>query len=476
LHKRNIFEPHHWTLAAIDQLPIYRQWVQAYDPPPATQTFFNPAVQTMPREALHALQEERLRATLIRAWETVPFYRRKFEQAGATPWDFKTVADLANFPITTKDELRASESAEPPFGSHRGSQDWVRMLKSGGTTGKPPWVTPSWRDVVMEAEGAVRCWWRGGLRPGQFLISTFPNTIGGMLHFSPAVEMFSGAAFLSGGVLNDEGTARFVLGALQDIGEEPKVLMASPTLFRSYLHWCEVLKIPMDSLNWTACYIAAEPGLASKDVRRQYEEQVGCKVFDQGGTADVFTIPCSECFNQNGMHLAEDHVLYEVLDVETLKPVGPGQRGQALQTNLTKSVNISIRFDPDDIISYDDSQCSCGETHRRIRIWGRRSDMISIDGKVLLPSDVEAVIRKHSAVGIGSQFQLVRTGPKQERLVVRVERPTGSADAVKADLEKMLRTELVIANTVEMVDLASMSRNATGYKAPLVVNEPRSSV
>jgi phenylacetate-CoA ligase len=173
------------------------------------------------------------------------------------------------------------------------------------------------------------------------------------------------------------------------------------------------------------------------------------------------------------MHLAEDHVLYEVLDVETLRAVGPGQRGQGLQTNLTKSVNISIRFDPDDIISYDDSQCRCGETHRRIRIWGRRSDMISIDGKVILPSDVEAVIRKHSAVGIGSQFQLVRTGPKQNKIIVRLERPTGSADAIRADLEQMLRNELVIPNAVEMVDVGSMSRNATGYKAPLVVNEPR---
>ncbi|MGH2727256.1 MAG: phenylacetate--CoA ligase, partial [Actinomycetota bacterium] len=124
---------------------------------------WNPEVQTMPRERLLALQEERLREAVAHAAE-LPFWEAKLDAAGVAPDDVKTTDDLLRVPRTAKDELRADQAANPPFGSYQRREGAVRIGTTTGTTGTPTLILWSRRDLEVEHEGAARMFWRYGTR------------------------------------------------------------------------------------------------------------------------------------------------------------------------------------------------------------------------------------------------------------------------------------------------------------------------
>ena len=96
--------------------------------------YWNPTMETMPREQLRALQDERLRDVVRRVYEHVPFYRNKMQQLGITPNDIHGVEDLHLLPFTEKKDLRNNY----PFGLFAVPQsEIVRIHASSGTTGKP---------------------------------------------------------------------------------------------------------------------------------------------------------------------------------------------------------------------------------------------------------------------------------------------------------------------------------------------------
>jgi phenylacetate-CoA ligase len=78
-----------------------------------------PAVEAMGRDALRAEQERLLRAQIERCAASSVLYRAKLESAGAKPGDVRTLDDLARLPVVTKEELRADQLQQPPFGTLR---------------------------------------------------------------------------------------------------------------------------------------------------------------------------------------------------------------------------------------------------------------------------------------------------------------------------------------------------------------------
>ena len=92
------------------------------------------AIETASRDAIAALQRERLAWTLHHAYANVPHYRAAFDRAGVHPDDFRRIEDIAKFPFTSKQDLRANY----PFGMFAVPREkLVRVHASSGTTGKP---------------------------------------------------------------------------------------------------------------------------------------------------------------------------------------------------------------------------------------------------------------------------------------------------------------------------------------------------
>ena len=102
------------------------------------------AIETASRDEITALQLQRLRSTLQRAYANVAHYRQAFDAKGVHPGDLKQLADLAKFPFTVKKDLRDNY----PFGLFAvPREEVVRFYASSGTTGKPTVVGYTQNDV-----------------------------------------------------------------------------------------------------------------------------------------------------------------------------------------------------------------------------------------------------------------------------------------------------------------------------------------
>src|SRR3546814_15204716 len=124
------------------------------------------ANERLSRAQLEALQIERMKASLAAAYSGNSAYRRAFDEAGVTPDDLRSLADLARFPFTTKADLRAAY----PFGFFAVPMERVaRVHASSGTTGQPTVVGYTAEDIAtwsseerrLGNEGVGTCSTRG---------------------------------------------------------------------------------------------------------------------------------------------------------------------------------------------------------------------------------------------------------------------------------------------------------------------------
>ncbi len=123
-------------------------------------------IETASQDELQSLQLQRLKATLQHAYANVPLYRQGFDEKNVYPDDLKSLSDLAKFPFTGKDDLRANY----PFGMFAVPRDKVvRIHASSGTTGKPTVVGYTQKDINTWAGLVARSIRASGGRAGDIV-------------------------------------------------------------------------------------------------------------------------------------------------------------------------------------------------------------------------------------------------------------------------------------------------------------------
>jgi phenylacetate-CoA ligase len=174
----------------------------------------------------------------------------------------------------------------------------------------------------------------------------------------------------------------------------------------------------------------------------------------------------TECAEQKGLHIQEDHFLPEILDPVTLEPMGYGKEGELCFTTLTKEGMPLIRYRTRDLCTITDAPCKCGRTGARMgKIKGRTDDMLIVRGVNVFPSQIESVLL--SVKGASPHYQIVVDRINmQDRLTVRVEMlpamfgdTTQSIEDVRGRIEKELADVLGLGAVVKMVEPDSIARS-----------------
>jgi phenylacetate-CoA ligase len=360
---------------------------------------FDPDAETMPREALSALQTSRLRQTLQRAYAEVPHYRKKFDSAGVNPDAFKSPADIARFPFTLKADLRDNY----PFGMFAVPRaKLVRVHASSGTTGKPT--------VVGYTKGDIECWSDlmarslacAGALPGDIVHNAYGYGLftGGLGAHYGAERLACTVVPMSGG-----GTERQVT-LIKDFGAN--VLCATPSYALNIAEVAVGMGVDLRQSSLRVGVFGAEPW--SDAMRHDLENALGIKAVDLYGLSEVMGpgVACECHVAQAGLHGWEDHFLFEVIDPKTLQPLPIGETGELVITTLTKAALPMIRYRTRDITRLSNDPCACGRTHIRImRVTGRDDDMLIIRGVNVFPSQVEAALVGFP--GLAPHYQIVLT-------------------------------------------------------------------
>jgi phenylacetate-CoA ligase len=365
---------------------------------PDTPFMFDRAAETMPRRDLAALQRRRLKRSLAHAYERVPHYRRKFDEACVTPDSLGSLSDIADFPFTQKSDLRDNY----PFGLFAVPQAQVlRLHASSGTTGKPTVVGYTRADLDLWSDLMARTLACAGARPGDIVHNAYGYGLftGGLGFHYGAERLGCTVVPVSGG-----NTERQVM-LIRDFGAA--VLCATPSYALNIAGVAARVGIEATALPLRFGAFGAEPW--SEPMRRALETRLGIKAIDVYGLSEILGPGvAAECAAQDGLHGWEDHFLFEIINPDTLKPLPTGATGELVITTLTKEALPMVRYRTRDITRLTDAPCSCGRTHLRLmRITGRDDDMLIIRGVNVYPSQVEAALV--GCPGLAPHYQIVLT-------------------------------------------------------------------
>ncbi len=408
----------------------------------------------MPREELRALQFVRLR-DCVRRLAGVPFYKKKFDAAGLRAEDIRSVDDIAKLPLTTKSDLRD----QYPLGMLAVPRDRVvRFHGSSGTTGKPTMVAYTKNDLELWSDLCARFLTSGGLQPRHTVQIAFGYGLftGGFgLHYG--VEKV-GAAVIPAA----SGNTKRQLMLMQDMRTD--AIVCTPSYALTIAEMLRAEKIDPRSLTLKYAHLGGEPW--TEQMRCAIEEAFDIQAFNNYGLSEVIGPGVSgDCIERTGMHIQEDHFLFECLDPETHEPVPFGRPGELVITAMTKEAMPILRYRTRDIAILYDDPCPCGRTTLRMsRVIGRSDDMMIIRGVNVFPSQIEEVLLGVEGAAPHYQIELTRPGTLDE-VRVRVEvLPEHFSDKLadmtqlKRRIEQSIRQTTGILMQIDLMPPKSLDR------------------
>jgi phenylacetate-CoA ligase len=395
----------------------------------------------MPKDELRALQLVKLQRTVARAWETSPFHRRLYEQAGVTPDQIQTLDDIRKLPFMTRADWMNNQAELPLFGDliTRPREEAIRYHLTSGTSGRQPLrVLDSRKDWSWIAEQWCYGFWGFGVRPTDTVFFAF--SYGSFIGFWGAHYCCEkmGCLVLPSGNMTTESRVKQIV----EMGAT--VVCATPTYALRMGQVAQQLGIDLrNDGRVRRVIVSGEPAVPA--TKRMIEDMWGGICGDTAGMTEIGTIMIFECEKQpGGTHIIEDHFIEEVIDPDTGEPCDYGQRGERVVTSFGRGFIPLIRYRTKDLVmKVPYTTCSCGRTGDLYDggILGRVDDMKLIRGTNVYPRAVEAILREYSEV---EEFQIVLTREDniRDEITVQIELKPGYADDSWAGLQSKLGKDL----------------------------------
>lgn len=351
--------------------------------------YWNSEMETLERKALKKIQGERLKATIKRVYENVPYYAEKMKKAGIKPEDINTVDDLSKLPFTYKTDLRDNY----PFGTFAVPlKDVVRVHASSGTTGKQTVVGYTHNDIATWAECVARCLTGAGVGKDDIVHVAYGYGL-----FTGGLGLHYGAEKVGATVIPVSGgnTARQIQ-LLKDF--EATVLCCTPSYALYLADEMVSAGLTKDDLKLRIGIFGAEPW--SEEMKTQIEQRLGIKAYDIYGLSEIMGPGVSmNCQCQGDLHIISDHFIAEIIDPESGEVLPEGTKGELVFTCITKEALPLIRYRTRDLSILTHETCACGRTSTRMqKVTGRSDDMLIIRGVNVFPSQIESVLLKYSEV------------------------------------------------------------------------------
>jgi len=392
----------------------------------------------------------RVRRVLDVAAKELPFYRRRFAEAGFDAASFRSLDDLARLPTwRKKDVLEQQRSA----GSHAlgierlpGGAAPSAITLSSGTIGTS-FITVSLRWRKQQARSSARAhWWAGFRKHGPFVISApaWHNyaAIQPALaeHFEMPCVVVSGTYLPRSADRIVDALRRFrprfvtmflpmvfpILSAARRIGLEPRALFDG-----------------VEMLLVTGAPIT--PGM-----RAHLREELGIpRVTEIAGTSE--SVLAVECAEGCGLHVVPDTCYVEVLDRGTSAPVENAARGTLVHSFLIPEGSIYLRYDSEDAATIDRTPCPCGLASPRIKLCGRWEHSFELAGARSLPFDVQLALESSLPEMIGAPFVIVREGLAAGRLRLLLAEPESGAARIAEKMRQILEARFGVAAEIAWV-------------------------
>ena len=423
-------------------------------------------IERASRDELQALQLRRLRATLLLAYDHVPHYREAFEAKGVHPSDLKSLADLAKFPSTTKQDLRANY----PFGLFAVPREQIaRLHASSGTTGKPTVVGYTKHDIDTWAHLMARSIRASGGRAGDIVHVAYGYGLftGGLGAHYGAERLGCTVVPMSGGQTEKQ------VQLITDF--KPDIIMVTPSYMQVIIEEMRRQGLDPRESSLKVGIFGAEPW--TEAMRRDIEAAAGIDAVDIYGLSEVMGPGvANECIEaKDGPVIWEDHFYPEIIDPDTGEVLPAGEEGELVFTTLTKEALPVIRYRTRDLTRL--LPPTARSMRRMGKIVGRSDDMLIIRGVNVFPTQIEEIVLQHAK--LSGQYQLVvsRDGAL-DTMEVRCElQPQAAGDAerdeIAAWLSQRIKTLVGVTTKVSVLAPDSIERTLVGKARRVVDKRPK---
>lgn len=430
--------------------------------------YWNPeAEQRLNTAHVRAVQLAKLKVQLARLYAAKPFWKERMDRAGIDPDRLSSLDDYSRrMPIVDKALRRklledcdgnvldvVERTIATPL------DQVVLMAATSGTTGEPTPYPITRKDIDVSGELFARIAWRIGLRPGHRIAHAFGLSM--WLAGTPYVQFLQrvGACVLPIGA---EGGSERVLRFVKQFRAD--TLFATPSFVEHLIEKApQAIGGTVGTLGLKRILCAGEPGAGIPEVRRRIEEAYGARLFDHGGG---YGVSCASDEYQGMHHVADDCVLFELVDPETLEPIPleNGARGVPVQTTLEHEGLLWVRESFGDIFEAFTEPCPCGQSGFRYKVVGRADDMLKVKGVMVYPAAIDGVIASF-VPRVTGEFRVVLT-ERPPRVVpplkLKVEYGEGASEAdleaLAREVEDRMRTRLRISPLIEWVAPYSLPR------------------
>jgi phenylacetate-CoA ligase len=418
---------------------------------------WNPSAECMPAETRRRMQLASLKNQVERVYSRVPFYRKKFEQAGLKPTDIRSMDDLARIPFTTKDELRDTY----PYGLLAVPEAEIEEVHmSSGTTGTPVVDAYTRADIQVWGEGMARTLSMAGCTRNDIIQNAYGYGL-----FTGGLGVHYGAKAVGANIIPmSSGNTQKQIMVMKDF--KTTILTCTPSYSLFLAEAAREMGIDIRDLKLKAGCFGAEPW--SDNMRVEIEGKLGLNAYDIYGLTEI-TGPgvSSECEAKNGLHVNEDLFFAEIIDPVSGKVLPDGEKGELVFTTLVKEGTPLLRYRTRDITYLFHEDCPCGRsTVRMHRLFGRTDDMLIIRGVNVFPSQIEHVLMEIEGTD-PHYLIIVERGPSQlDEIEIQVEvqreffsDATKGLEGLKQKIESEIRSRLGVSARVKLVEPKTIERS-----------------
>jgi phenylacetate-CoA ligase len=376
----------------------------------------NPSIETMNRKELVELQLERLQIVVNQTYSNVDFYRKKFDEAGLSPDEIKTLDDLRRIPFTTRKDLLDNY----PYGMFAVPlRDVVRLQFPLGMYGNPIVIGYTREDLKMWNELVARVMVGIGINEHDIIQVAFNYGLFiGAVRFNQSAELI-GAAVVPTSIASGEVQVKI----MQDF--RSTVLTSAPSFAIHIMETMQKKGMDPKTLSLKIGLFGAESW--PEQVRQTLENYFDIQAYEIFGVTELIEPGVAgECMAKNGLHVFEDHFLPEIIDPNSGEVLGEGREGELVLTTLTNRAYPLLRYRTSDVTSLTSEPCSCGRTLARMsKVLERTDQMVCVRGINVFPEKVEEVL--WSFEGVGPAYSLVPKGKMgmNNHLTIRVEASPG---------------------------------------------------
>ena len=417
---------------------------------------WNEKAECMSESDKEALQLERLQMAVKRAYESVPYYKKRFDELGVKPEDIKTLKDIEKLPFTTKDDLRDAY----PFGMFAvPRKEIVEVHTSSGTTGKPTVSGYTRGDLEIWAEVMARGLCMFGVTEDDII----QNTHGYGL-FTGGFGVHYGAQKMGATVIPiSTGQTKRQIEIMQDFGTSVMIFTPSYGLYLAE----EIEEEGIDTKNMGFKAIGFGAEMWTEEMRQEIQKRFNAPAYNIYGLTEVIGPGVGlECGERNGLHISEDHFYPEIIDSQTHDVLPDGERGELVLTTLTREGTPLIRFRTKDVTKLTKGKCGCGRTLVKMdRVTGRTDDMMKIRGVSVFPSQIEKALLRIDEVE--PHYQIIVTRPHlMDEVEVQVEASESLFSdeikelvAIREKIEDYIHSEIGLRVKVTLIEPKTLPRS-----------------